>query len=46
MSGVIQNIDPPPPPPPPGECTVYPPAFGAEGGHTLWVESGVGGQYF
>jgi hypothetical protein len=25
---------------------VYPAAFGAEGGHTNWVERGVGGQYF
>ncbi len=31
--------------PPPGECV--PPAFGAGGGHTRWVERGVGGgQYF
>jgi hypothetical protein len=28
----------------PGECV--PPAFGAGGGHTYWVERGVGGQYF
>jgi hypothetical protein len=40
MSLVFQNIDPPPP----GECV--PPAFGAGGGHTRWVEKGVGGQYF
>jgi hypothetical protein len=43
MAGVFQNIDPPPPPPP-GECV--PPAFGAGGGHTRWLERGVGGQYF
>ncbi len=30
-----------PPPPTPGEC-VPPPAFGAEGGHTRWVERGWG----
>jgi hypothetical protein len=36
MSGVFQNIDPPPPSPP-GEC-----AFGEGGGHTRWVERGVG----
>ncbi len=40
MSCVFQNIDPPPPSPP-GECV--PPAFGAGGGHTRWVERG-GGQ--
>jgi hypothetical protein len=40
MSCVFQNIDPPPPSPP-GECV--PPAFGAGGGHTRWVERGVGG---
>ncbi len=39
MSGVFQNIDPPTPSPP-GECA--PPAFGAGGGHTRWVERGVG----
>ncbi len=39
MSGVFQNIDPPPPSPP-GDCV--PPAFGAGGGHTRWVERGVG----
>ncbi len=46
MSLVFHNIDPPPHPPhrPP---SVYPPsAFGAGGGHTRWVEKGVGGQYF
>jgi hypothetical protein len=43
MAGVFQNIDPPPPSPP-GECV--PPAFGAGGGHTRWVERGVVGQYF
>ncbi len=39
MSGVFQNIDPPSPSPS-GECV--PPAFGAGGGHTRWVERGVG----
>jgi hypothetical protein len=39
MSDVFQNIDPPTPSPP-GECV--PPAFGAGGGHTRWVERGVG----
>ena len=39
MSGVFQNIDPPPPHRP---ASVYPPAFGAGGGHTRWVERGVG----
>ncbi len=40
MSGVFQNIDPPPPHRP---ATVYvPPAFGAGGGHTRWVERGWG----
>jgi hypothetical protein len=39
MSGVFQNIDPHPP------ASVYLPAFGAGGGHTRWVERGVGGQY-
>jgi hypothetical protein len=41
MSLVFQKIDPPPPPPPspPGDCV--PPAFGAGGGHTRWVERGV-----
>jgi hypothetical protein len=41
MSGVFQNIDPPPTPSPPGECV--PPAFGAGGGRTIWVENGWGG---
>jgi hypothetical protein len=39
MSGVLQNIDPPPPHCP---ASVYPPAFGAGGGHTRWVERGWG----
>jgi hypothetical protein len=43
MSGVFQDIDPPPTSPP-GECV--PPAFGAGGGHTSWVERGLAGQYF
>jgi hypothetical protein len=43
MSGVFQNIDPPPPHHP---ASVYPPAFGAGGGHTCRVERRVGGQYF
>jgi hypothetical protein len=43
MSFVFQNIDPAPPSPP-GECV--PLAFVAGGGHTRWVERGVGGQYF
>jgi hypothetical protein len=38
MSGVFQNIDPPPPHRP---ARLYPPAFGAGGGHTRWVERGV-----
>ncbi len=37
MSGVFRNIDPPPPHP---LASVYPPAFGAGGGHTRWVERG------
>ncbi len=37
MSGVLRNIDPPP------MASVYhPPAFGAGGGHTRWVERGWG----
>jgi hypothetical protein len=43
MPGVFQKIEPPPPSLP-GECV--PPAYGAWGGHTRWVERGVGGQYF
>jgi hypothetical protein len=39
MSGVFQNIDPPTTSPP-GECE--PPAIGAGGGHTRWVERGWG----
>jgi hypothetical protein len=38
-SGVFRNIDPPTPSPP-GECE--PPAFGAGGGRTRWVERGGG----
>jgi hypothetical protein len=38
MSGVFRNIDHPPPHP---LASVYPPAFGAGGGHTRWVERGV-----
>jgi hypothetical protein len=39
MAGVFQNIDPLPLLPP-GECV--PPAFGAGGGHTRWLERGWG----
>jgi hypothetical protein len=39
MSEVFQNTDPSPPHRP---ASVYPPAFGAEGGHTRWVERGWG----
>ncbi len=39
MSGVFRNIDPPPPHRP---ASVYPPAFGVEGGHTRRVERGWG----
>jgi hypothetical protein len=35
MYGVFRTIDPPPPHRP---ASVYPPAFGAGGGHTRWVE--------
>jgi hypothetical protein len=38
MAGVFQNIDPLPLTA--GECV--PPAFGAGGGHTRWLERGVG----
>jgi hypothetical protein len=38
MSGVFRNIDPPPP----LRCT---PRLWCAGGHTRWVERGVGGQY-
>jgi hypothetical protein len=41
MSGVFQNIDAPTPPHRP--ASVYPSAFGAGGGHTRWVERGLGG---
>jgi hypothetical protein len=44
MSGVFQNIDPLYPPHRP--ASVYPPTFGAAGGHTRWVERGLGVQYF
>ncbi len=43
MSGVFQNIDLPPPHRP---ASVYPPAFGAGGGHSHWVERGEGGSIF
>jgi hypothetical protein len=43
MSLVFQNINPHPPHRP---ASVYPPAFGAGGGHNRWVEKGAGGQYF
>jgi len=43
MSGIFQNIDPPPPLTA-RECV--PPAFGAGGGHTRWVETGMRVQYF
>jgi hypothetical protein len=33
------------PQPPYRPASVYPPAFGAGGGHTRWVERGVEGQY-
>jgi hypothetical protein len=42
MFGVFQNMDPPPP----HRREYVPPAFDAGGGHTRWVERGVGGQYF
>jgi hypothetical protein len=40
MSDVFQNIDLPPTPSRAGACV--PPAFGAGGGHTRWVERGGG----
>jgi hypothetical protein len=40
MSGVFQNNDPPPTAR--RVCSVPPPAFGAGGGHTRWVERGWG----
>ncbi len=43
MSGIFQNIDPPPPLHP---AIVYPPAFGAGGGHTRRVERRVGVNIF
>jgi hypothetical protein len=43
MSGVFRNIDPPTPPPQrPAWGSPPPPAFGARGGHTRWVETGWG----
>ena len=39
MSGVFRNIDTPPPHRP---ASGYPPAVGAGGGHTRWVERGWG----
>ncbi len=39
MSCVLLTIDPPPPHRP---ASVHPPAFGAGGGHTRWVERGWG----
>jgi hypothetical protein len=42
MSGVFQNIDPPTPLTARRVCVVGE-AFGAEGGHTRWVEMGMGG---
>jgi hypothetical protein len=39
MAGVFQNIDPPSPSLP-VECVPFPPAFGAGGGHTRWLERG------
>jgi hypothetical protein len=40
MAGVFQNIDPPHPLTPRRVCT--PRFFGAGGGHTRWLERGVG----
>jgi hypothetical protein len=40
MSGVYRNMNPPPPHRPASACV--PPAFGAGGGHTRWVERGWG----
>ncbi len=42
MSGVLQNIDPPTPHRPASVYPPPPPAFGAGGGHTRWVERGWG----
>ncbi len=44
MSGVFQNILTLHPPN--RLSRENPPAFGAGGGHTRWVERAVGGQYF
>jgi hypothetical protein len=41
MSGVLRTMDPVPPHPP---ASVLPFAFAAWGGHTRWVDRGVGGQ--
>jgi hypothetical protein len=43
MAGVFQNIDPPTPLTARRVCP--PPAFGAGGGHTRWLEKG-GGSIF
>jgi hypothetical protein len=43
MSDVFQNIDSPPPSPPSG-CV--PPPLVRGGGHTRWLERGVGVEYF
>jgi hypothetical protein len=40
MSGIFQNTDPPPPHP---LASVYPPTFGAGGGHSHWSLGGEGG---
>jgi hypothetical protein len=41
MSGVFRNIDPPT-----SRRVCNPPPLVRGGGHTCWVERGVGGQYF
>jgi hypothetical protein len=45
MSGVFQNIDPRPLTVR-RVCTPPPPAFGAGGGHTRWVERGWGSIFW